>query len=160
MFTDDVERGSRGRKRTRDRAEESAKITIFTDGGARGNPGPAGAGAVIYKDGVEVGHVSKYLGIQTNNWAEYEALVLVLREASKIFGSPVSEKVHMKMDSELIVKQMKGEYRVKNPELKKQHDRVRLLILESFPNITFSHVPREENKVADRYANDAMDRMV
>ena len=119
-------------------------ITIFTDGGSRGNPGPAGSGAVIYQDGVEIGHVSKYLGIQTNNFAEYEALIL----------APVT----VKMDSELIVKQMKGEYKVKHPELKKKHEKVRLLIMEAFPKIKFVHVPREENKVADQYANDAMDR--
>ncbi len=133
-------------------------ITIFTDGGSRGNPGPAGSGAVIYQDGVEIGHVSKYLGIQTNNFAEYEALILALETTHKLLGSPVSEPVTVKMDSELIVKQMKGEYKVKHPELKKKHEKVRLLIMEAYPKIKFVHVPREENKVADQYANDAMDR--
>ena len=132
-------------------------ISIYTDGGARGNPGPAGAGAVILKGGKEVGHVSKYLGEQTNNFAEYEALILALDKAAKLFKSPL-EAVTVYMDSELIVKQMKGEYRVKNPELKKQHERVRLLIMKSFPSITFEHVRREKNTVADQYANDAMDR--
>lgn len=133
-------------------------ITIFTDGGARGNPGPAGAGAAIYKDEKEIGSVSKFLGKQTNNWAEYEALRLALETAHKLLGSPVGQPVTIKMDSELIVKQMKGEYRVKDPELKKQHERVRLLILESFPKIEFVHVRRELNKRADELANDAMDR--
>ena len=133
-------------------------ITIFTDGGARGNPGPAGSGAVIYKDGVEIAHVSKYLGIQTNNFAEYEALILALEATHKVLGSPVTDPVVVKMDSELIVKQMKGEYKVKNPVLKQKHEKVRILIMEAFPNIKFQHVPREENKVADQYANDAMDR--
>lgn len=133
-------------------------ITIFTDGGARGNPGPAGAGATIQKDGAEIGHVSKFLGTQTNNWAEYEALRLALQTAHNILGSPVTETVTVKMDSELIVKQMKGEYRVKDPELKKQNERVRLLILESFPRIEFVHVRRELNKRADQLANEAMDR--
>lgn len=133
-------------------------ITIFTDGGSRGNPGPAGSGAVIYQDNAEIGHVSKYLGIQTNNFAEYEALILALEATHKLLGSPVSEPVTVKMDSELIVKQMKGEYKVKHPELKKKHEKVRLLIMEAFPKIKFVHVPREENKVADQYANDAMDR--
>lgn len=133
-------------------------ITIFTDGGARGNPGPAGAGAAIYKGEKEIGSVSKFLGKQTNNWAEYEALRLALETAHKLLGSPVTHQVTVKMDSELIVKQMKGEYKVKDPELKKQNERVRLLILESFPNIEFVHVRREMNKRADELANDAMDR--
>ena len=133
-------------------------IVIFTDGGARGNPGPAGAGAAIYKGDKEIGSVSKFLGKQTNNWAEYEALRLALETAHKLLGSPVTQQVTVKMDSELIVKQMKGEYRVKDPELKKQNERVRMLILESFPKIEFVHVRREMNKRADELANDAMDR--
>lgn len=133
-------------------------ITIFTDGGARGNPGPAGAGAAIYKGENEIGSVSKFLGKQTNNWAEYEALRLALETAHKLLGSPVTTQVTVKMDSELIVKQMKGEYKVKDPELKKQNERVRMLILESFPKIEFLHVRREMNKRADELANEAMDR--
>jgi len=133
-------------------------IVIYTDGGARGNPGPAGAGAVIYKGDTEIGHVSKFLGRRTNNWAEYEALVLILEAAHKLLGSPVKEKVTVRMDSELIVKQMTGEYRVKDAELKKQHQKVRGIIVEAFPYIAFEHVPREKNSVADSYANDAMDR--
>lgn len=131
-------------------------ITIFTDGGARGNPGPAGAGAAIYKGEKEIGHVSKFLGKQTNNWAEYEALVLALEAAKKV--TKKGDSVTVKMDSELIVKQMKGEYKVKDPELKKKHARVRELIAESFPKITFVHVRRELNARADELANDAMDR--
>lgn len=134
------------------------EITIFTDGGSRGNPGPSGAGAVIYKGDEEIAHVSKFLGTQTNNWAEYEALILALQTTHQVLGSPVTAHVTVKMDSELIVKQMKGEYKVKNPDLKEKHARVRLLIMEAFPNIRFVHVPREQNKVADQYANDAMDR--
>ena len=133
-------------------------IYIYTDGGARGNPGPAGAGAVVYKDGTEVAHVSAFLGTQTNNWAEYEALILALRAAHNLLGSPIAAPVVVRMDSELMVKQMKGEYRVKAKELKKQHEKVQNLISEAFPDIVFEHVPREENKTADQYANDAMDR--
>jgi ribonuclease HI len=113
---------------------------------------------VILKGGKEIGSVSKYLGRQTNNWAEYEALVLALETAHKLLGSPVTQQVMVKMDSELIVKQMKGEYKVKNPDMKKKHQRVRELILESFPKIEFVHVRRELNERADELANDAMDR--
>lgn len=134
-----------------------AKVTIYTDGGARGNPGPAGAGAVIYKGKTKIGDVSEFLGHRTNNWAEYEALILALTLARDELGRVVQD-VEVRMDSELIVKQMKGEYRVKHPDLKEKHARVLSLIHESFPGITFVHVPREKNKEADKNANDAMDR--
>lgn len=133
-------------------------ITIFTDGGSRGNPGPSGAGAAIYKGEKEIGSVSKFLGTQTNNWAEYEALILALETTHRLLGSPVTSLVTIKMDSELIVKQMKGEYKVKNPDMKIKHQRVKELILESFPKIEFVHVRREYNKRADELANEAMDR--
>lgn len=131
-------------------------VVIYTDGGARGNPGPAGAGAAIYKNGKDVAHVSKYLGKQTNNFAEYEALILALEAAVKKLGSPLTG-VLVRMDSELIVKQMRGEYRVKNNELKKQHERVRRLLDMAFPGVRFEHVRREENVRADLLANEAMD---
>jgi ribonuclease HI len=133
-------------------------ITIFTDGGSRGNPGPSGAGAAIYKGDKEIGSVSKFLGVRTNNWAEYEALILALETTHKLLGGPITSMVTVKMDSELIIKQMKGEYKVKNPDMKVKHQRVTELILESFPNIEFVHVRREYNKRADELANEAMDR--
>ncbi|MES2014375.1 MAG: ribonuclease HI family protein [Patescibacteria group bacterium] len=138
-----------------------SKIVIFTDGGSRGNPGPSGAGAVV-KDltGENAASISAFLGLRTNNWAEYEALILALRAAVDAFGNPVPHPVVVKMDSELIVRQMKGEYKVKHPVLKEQHTKVRVLIAESFPRITFMHVPREENSEADALANEAMDRGV
>ncbi len=133
-------------------------VTIFTDGGSRGNPGPSGAGAAIYHGEKEIGHVSKFLGIQTNNFAEYEALILALEKVRILLGNPVVEPVTVKMDSELIVKQMKGEYKVKNPVLKSKHAVVRGVIIESFPHISFVHVRREYNKRADALANHAMDQ--
>jgi len=133
-------------------------ITIYADGGARGNPGPAGAGAVVYAPNGEVAAtVSMFLGITTNNWAEYEALIQGLAGAQALFGNPILEHVAVKLDSELVVRQMKGEYRVKHPELKKQYARVQKL-LAGFPHISFTHVRREHNAIADRLANDAMDR--
>ena len=134
------------------------EIIIYTDGGARGNPGPAGSGAVIYDGKKKVGEVSKYLGIQTNNFAEYEALILVLEKTIELFGSPVQHSVSVRMDSELIVKQMNGQYKVKHPVLKEKHTTVKMLIMQSFPSISFTHVRREQNKEADQLANDAMDR--
>lgn len=133
-----------------------ADVIIYTDGGARGNPGPAGAGAVIYKGKKKIADVSEYLGHQTNNWAEYEALLLALTVARDELG--IIKGAEVRMDSELIVKQMNGEYRVKNADLKEKYMRVSALIAESFPGIRFTHVRREKNKEADRNANDAMDR--
>ncbi|MEK9177292.1 MAG: ribonuclease HI family protein [Patescibacteria group bacterium] len=134
-----------------------SSVIIYTDGGARGNPGPSGAGAVVYKGKKKVADVSEYLGHRTNNWAEYEALILALEAAREALGKSV-RGVEVRMDSELIVRQMQGVYKVKNPDLKEKHARVRELIAESFPGITFSHVRREQNTEADKLANDAMDR--
>lgn len=133
-------------------------VVIFTDGGARGNPGPSGAGAVIYKGKNLIAEVSEFLGRQTNNFAEYEALLLALEATRAELGSPVREQVTVKMDSELIVRQMTGVYKVKDPVLKTKHTAAKLLIHESFPKIEFKHVRREENTEADKLANDAMDR--
>lgn len=133
------------------------EVVIYTDGGARGNPGPAGAGAVVYENDVEVGVVSDYLGVQTNNVAEYEALIRALECARKNIKNIRERTVVVRMDSELIVKQMKGEYRVKDPTLKLKHAVVQELIQKDFPYISFSHVRREHNTRADELANYAMD---
>ena len=136
------------------------KITIFTDGGSRNNPGIAGAGAAIFDgDGIELAGVSKFLGIKTNNWAEYEAVVLGLETARKIFGEKLSGmKVEIKMDSQLVQRQLKGEYKIKVATLKEQYIRVHNLIVKHFPDMKFTYIPREENKRADELANEAMDR--
>lgn len=135
-------------------------FSIHADGGARGNPGPAGAGAMIRDElGNSVATVSKFLGHQTNNFAEYEAVILAFEALKKIVpAKDLSEtEVAVKLDSELIVKQVNGAYKVKHPVLKGQYAR---LIHEAgaFGKVTFSHVPREENKDADALANTAMDR--
>lgn len=134
-----------------------AKVVIHTDGGSRGNPGPAGAGAVVYENGREVATVSKFLGVQTNNWAEYEALILALEAARRAIDGLEHKEVLVNLDSELIVRQMNGIYRVKDAELKKQYAQVRALVQEAFPKITFAHVRRELNERADELANHAMD---
>jgi len=134
-------------------------FTIHADGGARGNPGPAGAGAVIRDElGNTVGSVSKFLGHRTNNFAEYEAVILAMEEVLKLVpeGKRASASVTVKMDSELVVKQMGGVYKVKHPDMKAQHARL-LQNIGAFGNVSFEHVPREENKDADYLANEAMD---
>lgn len=129
------------------------RVIIHTDGGARGNPGPAAAGVVI-KDGDTVRELKKYLGSQTNNWAEYEALILALREAKAMGLS--DRDIEIRMDSELIVKQISGEYRVKDADLKKQFTLVREE-MTGFTTVCFVHVRRGENKSADRLVNEALD---
>ncbi len=135
-------------------------ITIFADGGSRGNPGTAGAGAIAQDArGKTLATVSAFLGLRTNNFAEYEAIILICEKLLKEL--PV-KKVHqvvlaIHMDSELVVKQMQGVYRVKNPTLRTQHARLTKLIA-SFGGASFTHVPRAKNKIADRLANEAMDR--
>jgi len=130
------------------------KVVIYTDGGARNNPGPAGAGVLIFDGDRKVAELKKFLGNQTNNWAEYEALALALAQAKRLgFGG---RKLEVRMDSELIVKQMRGEYRVKEPSLKPQYASVKKLAA-GFPAVHFVHIPREENKEADRLVNEAID---
>lgn len=134
------------------------KIIIYTDGGARGNPGPAGVGVSIQDvAGREVGYVSEYIGETTNNQAEYEALYYALQKAKEIFGKKLSGMhIEVRMDSELVVRQLGGLYKVKDPGLKEQFARIAKVQVEC-PNLTFTHVRREQNKRADQLVNDALD---
>ena len=136
----------------------AADIIINTDGGARGNPGPAAGAGVIRKGGEIVATVAKYLGEQTNNWAEYEALILALEGAHAHFGAALADaSVEVRMDSQLIVRQIEGRYKVKEPSLKLQYARVRELLDRFAPHAEFVHVPREENVDAYRLVNEALD---
>ncbi len=127
-------------------------VVIFADGGSRGNPGPAGCGAVLIRDGETVSSVSHFIGVATNNVAEYTGLVLALERALALGYSAVD----VKMDSELVVKQMKGQYRVKNEGLIPLFNKARALA-SRFQSFSIGHVRREHNKDADRLANQAMD---
>ena len=136
----------------------SQKIVIYTDGGARGNPGPAGAGAVIFDGAKLIFEMKKYLGpVQTNNWAEYEAVALALVEAQKL--GLAGREIEVRMDSKLVVEQILGNWKIKEPELRKQAQKVRDL-LKDFGTVTFTYIPREENTVADRLVNEALDEAV
>ncbi|MCX6786421.1 MAG: ribonuclease HI family protein [Candidatus Kaiserbacteria bacterium] len=135
-------------------------FTIHADGGARGNPGPAGAGAMIRDElGNAVASFSKFLGTRTNNFAEYKAVILAFEALTKIVPAAkrAGTSIIVKMDSELVVKQMRGEYKVKNATLKEQSARLKQ-IASAFKSVSFIHVPREENSDADFLANEAMDR--
>ena len=131
-----------------------SKFIIFTDGGARGNPGPAGIGAVLYDENKKiVAEISQYLGETTNNQAEYKALIAALKEAKRL----KAEELTCYLDSELVVKQLNREYKIKNKDLAPLFLEVYNLSL-SFKKISFIHIPREKNTVADSLANKAMDK--
>ena len=134
-------------------AHDMSKLTLHTDGAARGNPGHAGAGAVLLdKEGGEVAAFKRYLGKATNNVAEYEALLLGLKGARDM---GVTELI-VKLDSELLVKQITGVYQVKSPHLKPLHKRAQDL-LKGFSRVEVLHVRRHLNKLADKLANLAID---
>ena len=129
------------------------KVVIYTDGGARNNPGPAGAGAVII-DGKKKIELKKFLGSQTNNWAEYEAVVLALTEAKR--HGLAGREIEVRMDSKLVVEQIMGNWKIKEPTLKPQVAKVRALLAD-FPKHHFTYIPRAENAEADQLVNDAID---
>ncbi len=129
-------------------------LFVYADGGSRGNPGPAGAGAYLENEGGEpVARIYKYLGETTNNVAEYSALIFGLKEALR----QKAEEVTVRMDSQLVVRQIAGEYRVKEPTLQKLHAQAQDL-LGNFKRYRVEHIPRAENAKADELANYAMDR--
>lgn len=132
------------------------KLTIFSDGGARGNPGPAAAGVVIKNEKNEtVDGFGKYLGEQTNNHAEYMGLILGLKRAKELGAT----EVECVMDSELVTKQMRREYKVREPNLQK-------LFIEAynasagFKKVNFTHTLRAGNKEADKFVNQALDNAI
>lgn len=131
----------------------SDAITAFCDGGARGNPGPSGYGVYIEdENGRKLAELSEFLGIRTNNFAEYSGLLAALEFALR-YDHP---RLRVVSDSELMVKQIKGQYKVKSPDLRPLYDEAKRRIagLESFH---IQHVLRNKNKDADRLANQAMD---
>ncbi len=130
------------------------EVKLFADGGSRGNPGPSAGGFVILDMADNVlKRNGKYLGITTNNQAEYHSVKGAL-EAALAMGARV---VHVYMDSMLVVNQMKGVYKVKNRDLWPIHEAIKTL-LASFDKVNFTHVPRELNKLADAVVNDTLDK--
>jgi ribonuclease HI len=122
------------------------------DGGSRGNPGPAGYGVRIEQDDGSIVELKQSLGTATNNIAEYNGLLAALRWAVEHDVA----SLHVRSDSELLVKQMRGEYRVKNPGLLPLYEEARALV-QRLGRVRFEHVRREHNAEADRLANEAMD---
>jgi ribonuclease HI len=130
------------------------RLLVHTDGAARGNPGPAGAGAVLRDamTGAVVAEIARFLGRRTNNYAEWTAVELALEEALRIGAT----RVDLRTDSELVARQIAGRYKVKHPDLKPIHTRV-MAMLRRFERYTVGHVPRELNRDADRLSNVAID---
>lgn len=129
-------------------------ITLEFDGGSRGNPGPAGIGVVLRaKDGTDLLTLGRFIGRATNNVAEYRALITALQKAKELGA----RRVEIRGDSELVVKQMKGIYRVKNAGLRELFDEAQVL-LKQFAHATIDHNYRHKNATADKLANLAMDR--
>ncbi len=128
------------------------KTVIFADGASRGNPGPAAIGVTIKDEqGRFITSISQRIGKATNNQAEYRAIIAALEEATKLDA----KRVDIKMDSELVVKQINGEYRVKKVTLKPLYQRVKQL-LGSLGEFTITHIPRQQNAEADKLANKAL----
>lgn len=126
-------------------------VSIYIDGAARGNPGPAGAGAVLKEGGKTVKTIYKYLGDTTNNIAEYSALISGLQEAVAL-GYKNAE---LYLDSELVSQQLKGDFRVKNNNIKALFDKA-IALINNFENFKITKIDREDNKEADRLANKAI----
>ncbi|MBI3020139.1 MAG: ribonuclease HI family protein [Parcubacteria group bacterium] len=139
---------------------KNADYTLFTDGGARGNPGLAGAGAVIKRGDTVLKKIAKPLGIQTNNWAEYEAVIVALEELKKLVPEAKRKEtvVEVRLDSELIARQLSGVYQIKEESLFPQYIKAHNMLVKDFPKTTFVHIPREKNKEADALSNEAMDK--
>jgi len=135
------------------------KITIFTDGGSRGNPGPAAIGVYMTDaKGKVVKEVSETIGNATNNFAEYQAVMRGLQTAKERFGKKTKEmQFELKLDSELVKKQLNSEYQIKEIGLVPHFIEIHNLRVSSFPHLKLTHVPREKNKEADRLVNKALD---
>ena len=133
-----------------------SEISIHADGASRGNPGEAGAGVVISDErGKTLKEWKSYLGITTNNVAEYRAVLLALEKASTLGAKGVI----INLDSELVVRQLTGEYKVREAHLKPLYQKA-LELLALFPKHRLQHVPREENRRADQLANEAIDQKI
>lgn len=129
------------------------EVKLYTDGGSRGNPGPSALGYVIIgMDGVQLAEGGRYLGITTNNQAEYQAVKSGLEEARKLGA----RTVWVYLDSLLVVNQMKGIFKIKNRDLWPIHEAIRELV-KNFESVSFTHIPRELNRAADAMVNKTLD---
>lgn len=132
------------------------KLTIFTDGGSRGNPGPAAIGVVVKNEqGENLAAFGKYIGETTNNQAEYRALVAAIEKAEELGATEVA----CFADSELMVKQLNREYKVRDPDIAPLFLKI-WNVCTKLKKVTFTHIRREKNKEADKLVNEALDRRI
>lgn len=135
--------------------KEISKYIIYTDGGSRWNPWPAGCGIFIANDQLDpIEKRYKYIGTATNNIAEYTAILLGIQRAIELGA----DHIEIRADSKLAIEQLSGNFKVKNPDIKVLFDKIWTLIWEWGGEVIFTYVPREQNKEADRLANVAMDK--
>ncbi len=134
-------------------------IIAYTDGGARGNPGPAAIGVFVTdSQNRTLIQLKQYIGNGTNNFAEYQAVLVALETLKAQYGKKTKEmQFEIRLDSELVKKQLNSEYQIKEPGLVPQFITIHNLRVSSFPNLTLTHIPREKNKEADRLVNEALD---
>lgn len=142
---------------------ESNELIIYSDGGARGNPGPSAIGGILFfKDAPKNQKTTfkKYIGSGTNNEAEYQAVIFGLKKATELLKEHSAQTViKYHLDSELIYKQMIGDYRVKTPHIQKLYQEVKKII-PFFKKVTFHHIRRELNREADQLVNEALDQQL
>jgi ribonuclease HI len=142
-----------GSEAEEEQAPSYIRLRLYSDGAARGNPGPAGAGAVLVEpSGQVVDRLGKFLGHQTNNYAEYQGLLLGLRRARELGV----REVEVFADSELMIRQLGGRYQVKSPSLRPLYEEA-LKVLNEFERVKLVHVPREMNRAADEMSNKAIE---
>jgi len=135
------------------------KVTIFTDGGSRGNPGDSAIGIVFCNEkGEAFKKYSEYLGEATNNEAEYQAVIFALKKYKALFGKKIAEgaEVELKSDSELLVRQLNGDYKIESQKIGELFLEIWNLRID-FKKIKFTLIPREKNKDADRLVNECLD---
>ena len=134
-------------------------VIAYTDGGARGNPGPAAVGVYITDaDGEVLKEVKETIGNSTNNFAEYQGVLTALQALKELYGKKSKEMAfEIRLDSELVKKQLNHEYQIKEPGLVPMFIEIHNMRVANFPNLTLTHVPREKNTEADRLVNEALD---
>ncbi|PJC55943.1 ribonuclease H [Candidatus Kaiserbacteria bacterium CG_4_9_14_0_2_um_filter_41_32] len=134
-------------------------IICYTDGGARGNPGPAAIGVYITDEkGVMVREAAQTIGNSTNNFAEYQAVLIGLQTLKQEYGKATKTmQFEIRLDSELVKKQLNAEYQIKEPGLVPMFIEIHNMRVANFPHLKLTHIPREKNKEADRLVNEALD---
>ncbi len=135
------------------------KLIAYTDGGARGNPGPAAIGVVVADEtGAIIKKYFQYLGEKTNNEAEYEAVILALKKIKALYGKDKIKNISIELrsDSELVVKQLNHQYKIEETHLQKLFMKIWNMLID-YGKVEFFHIPREENKEADKLVNECLD---